>query len=231
MKVDFAPMVKRFDALAKRERVLMFVATVVLVAGGVFGLVIDPAILRAKALEKAIAEHEAQLSTLRVTHQELLTRLGQDINAGIRGEVSEAEGSLFEIESDIKALHKTLIPAQAMADVLAGLLKRDAGVSLVSLRNIAPEALDLTGRDKTGAPMRVPSSGGAAGAEAGVLYRHGIELEIEGTYFDLLAYVTEIEKQPYRMLWSEITLTAQYPMSRMRIKLHTLSLDASWLSV
>lgn len=230
MKIDFAPMVKRFDELAKRERVLIFVATVVLVAGGIFGLVIDPALLRAKTLEKAIAEHETQLSNLRVTHQELMTRMGQDINAGIRGQVSEVEGSLLEIESDIKTLHKTLIPAQAMADVLAGLLKRDAGVTLVSLRNIAPEALDLTGRDKTGAPRRTPATESAA-TDAGVLYRHGIELEIEGTYFDLLAYVTEIEKQPYRILWSETTLTSQYPKSRLRIKLHTLSLDASWLSV
>lgn len=215
----------RFDGLARRERLLVFTAVAALIAGMTFLLAVDPALLRARALRGAIAERQLQLSSLRAIETELSTRLAQDVNAPVRAELQQADQALSAIEGEIQVFHRTLIPAQAMAQVLGGLLQRQSGIRLVSLRNLAPEPLTAERETREGA------SAAAKAKRPALLYRHGIELVVEGGYFDLLNYLTLLEKQSWRMLWSETRLTARYPVSRLHLKLHTLSLDESWLSV
>lgn len=224
--------VRRFDALAPRERVLIFSAAAVLVAGVAFALFIDPALTSAKAARNALIERQGQLSMLRAMHAELSARLSQDVNAPVRAELGRAQADLAAAESDIKAFHRTLIPADAMGQVLGGLLQRDGGVRLVSLRNLAPEPLmaDGNGVSALRAEADAATEVGAARGRP-LLYRHGIELVVEGDYFDLLNYLAVLEKQDWRILWSETRLSARYPVSRLELKVFTLSLDESWLSV
>lgn len=222
--------VRRFDALAPRERLLIFAAVATLIAGVAFALIIDPALTRTKAARNAIAEREGQLSMLKAMHAELSARMSQDVNEPVRAELGQAQADLAAAESDIKAFHRTLIPADAMGQVLNGLLQRDGGVRLVSLRNLAPEPLMAdavaTAREDGGAVKEADAAKGRP-----LLYRHGIELVVEGDYFDLLKYLTVLEKQEWRILWSDTRLSARYPVSRLELKVFTLSLDESWLSV
>jgi len=64
------------------------------------------------------------------------------------------------------------------------------------------------------------------------LYRHGVEISVEGSYPELLAYLAMLERLPWRVYWSEASLSTQaYPTSRLTLTLFTLSLDKTWLSV
>ncbi len=212
---------QRFDALAKRERVMVFCAVVTLVLGVAFTLAIDPALIRAEDLSSRITGHKRQLVTLALSQQTIRTQLAMDVNVRPRAQVTETVTQLRELESQIKGFHQTLIPARAMAKVMSGILEREGTVRLISLRNIAAEPLSLDGPAKT------------VGKEEskGLLYKHGVELVIEGGYFELLGYLASLEKQPWRMLWAETSLSAEYPKARLRMKLYTLSLDPSWLAV
>lgn len=221
-----ADLARRFDGLARRERVLVLVAGVTLILGLAFALVIDPALARAKAARATIAERQAQVAMLRGVHAEQLARLAQDVNTPVREALAKADEDLAVLEGEIRTFQQTLIPANSMGQVLAGLLRKDIGAKLVSLRNLPPEPLLADGN-----PAGTPAARSGDVPARALLYRHGIELVVEGGYFDLLDYVSALEKQPWRVLWSETSLTGTYPVSRLRLKLHTLSLDASWLSV
>lgn len=212
-----------FDALARRERIMVFAAAVTILGAAVFALVVDPALARAKSARAAIAEHEVRIAALRGLHAEQSAKLAQDVNAPVRSALAGAQAELAAVETQIKGFHRSLIPAQDMGQVLSGLLRKEGAARLVSLRNLAPEPL-LTEDDgaRQGARSAPPRA---------LLYRHGIELVLEGGYFDLLDYLSTLEKQPWRVLWSETNLTARYPVSRLQLKMHTLSLDESWLSV
>ena len=212
---------QRFDALAKRERVLVFIAVTSLVFGTALTLAIDPAFIRAKELAARIAEHKRQLASLTLTRQAIKTQLAMDVNAGARAQLSETVAQLRDLEGQIKGLHQTLIPARSMARVMSGILQREGTVRLISLRNIAAEPLTLDDPAKTA----------GKGESYGLLYKHGVELIVEGGYFELLGFLSSLEKQPWRMLWAETSLSAEYPKARLRMKLYTLSLDPSWLAV
>ncbi|MFN0313616.1 MAG: hypothetical protein ACKVQA_01065 [Burkholderiales bacterium] len=215
---------QRFDALARRERVLVFFAFVSLVLGAAFALVADPALVRSKDLSNRIAEHERQLATLVLNQQAIQAQLATDVNAGPRAQLSDTQAQLRELEGQIKGLHQTLIPARSMAKVMSGILQREGTVRLISLRNIPAEPLTLDEPAKTAAKA-------GKGESHGLLYKHGVELVVEGGYFELLSFLSSLEKQPWRMLWAETSLSAEYPKARLRMKLYTLSLDPAWLSV
>lgn len=217
---------KRLNALARRERVLIFAAIACLIWGLAYSLAIDPALSRAKAARAATAERRAQLVMQRGIVEELGARLRQDVNAAVNAELEKSTTELASVDSGIRGLHRTLIPAQEMGQVLDGLLRKEAGVRLIALRNLPAEPVIVD--DGALSPARSPADGAPEKAR---LYRHGIELVVEGGYFDLLNYLAQVEKQPWRMLWSETELTARYPVSRLQLRLHTLSLDESWLSV
>jgi hypothetical protein len=66
----------------------------------------------------------------------------------------------------------------------------------------------------------------------GPIYKHGVEIVVSGSYGDLMAYLTELEQLPQKMLWNSVKLTVEeYPRARMTITVYTLSLDRAWLTV
>jgi MSHA biogenesis protein MshJ len=64
------------------------------------------------------------------------------------------------------------------------------------------------------------------------LYRQGIELVVEGSYADLLAYLRAIEAMPQQMLWGGLTLKVERsPKVVMSLRLYVVSEDRNWLEI
>lgn len=133
-----------------------------------------------------------------------------------------------------------LVPADQVGRLLHSVLAHHRGLSVVSLRTLAPQAL-LTAPEtdggaaagkngeaaKTDSPERKTDSA-PAGREN--LYKHGLEIRVAGSYADLMAYVAELEKMPQRLLWERMTLTAAgYPRNELTLTVYTLSRDPDWL--
>lgn len=92
------------------------------------------------------------------------------------------------------------------------------------------------GEAATAAPAKAgvaPEQDGAAqGGPAEGIYQHGIELRMAGSYNDLLNYLAELERMPQRLMWNSVSLTVEkYPRNIMVLRVYTLSLDRSWLTV
>jgi MSHA biogenesis protein MshJ len=61
-------------------------------------------------------------------------------------------------------------------------------------------------------------------------YRHGLEIEVEGSYAACLDYLNAIEALPWRLYWQVLELDViDYPLNRIRIEVGTLSLDEEWI--
>ena len=71
-----------------------------------------------------------------------------------------------------------------------------------------------------------------ASPEEAQIYKHGVEITVQGTYLDLLAYLAELERLPWRMYWGNLDLKVdEYPQSTLVLTLYTLSLDKAWLAI
>jgi MSHA biogenesis protein MshJ len=93
-------------------------------------------------------------------------------------------------------------------------LGRARGVSLVEMKTLAVSTIS-------------PKE-----SKERLIYRHGLELTVAGSYLDLLAYVRDLEALPTQLYWGALNVDAsQYPKVLMKVTVYTLSLDRAWLNV
>lgn len=228
MKLFFLQLTDKFDGLATRERYLVAVALLggALLVG--WTTIIDPALVRARIAERAIVDQRSQLAALTAQTQALQAP-DKNPEALAGAELAELKKRLHALNARFAALEGELVPPERMAGLLEALLGHKRGLHLLGLRT-----LPVTSVLEAKAGSGVADAGGQAGqaGQAGGLYKHGVEIKLEGGYGELTDYLAQLEKSPQKLLWSSVTLSAEnYPKLVLTLTVYTLSLDRTWLIV
>ncbi|HUF22002.1 MAG TPA: hypothetical protein VMP00_14775 [Burkholderiales bacterium] len=219
MKRQWARLVKRFDALGKRERMTVLLGGVLVIALVGFSL-IDSALAKQRAFDKQITQARADQAIARAQVDSLTRQLAQDPDAVVREQMAKLRGEIEKIDAEVKGVHRGLVSPERMAGVLESMLTRNRRVDLVSLKTLPATAL-----------VELGETADAADAERNV-FKHGIELTLEGGYLDLLDYLARLERLPWQMFWAKAEMDASaYPRVRLKVTVYTLSLDRKWLVV
>jgi MSHA biogenesis protein MshJ len=223
----------RFAALQPREKYLVVGALGFVILFGGYSFWIEPAQLHKARIRKALAQQITEQEQLRAQVMGLTVQSG-DPDAANREALGKLHGQLADAERDLKVFDRTLVTPQQAPALLQTLLTRHRGLNLVSLTTLAPQPLVEPPAPKTGAGKE-KAPGGAdvpAPLPGGNLYKHGIEIKLTGGYLDLLAYVSELEAGPQKLLWGGLRFDAgKYPVVEMTLTVYSLSLDATWLMV
>lgn len=120
-------------------------------------------------------------------------------------------------------------PNPALAAAQATILAATAGKAGVP----APAA----GKSPPAAPAAAKSPRAAAAparpaAPEADLFKQGFEITVTGGYLDLLQFLAEVEKSPWRLLWGRVELQAgKYPAVTMKLTVYTLSTDRAAVSL
>lgn len=221
MKALLSAAIKRLDAMTQRERLLVFGAAALACIAIVYVGAIEPALKRRALLAARIADQDALLATAEAQKQDLMRALGEDPAASVRARIEAKRAEIAAIDTQLAGLQRTLIAPDRMADVLEQLIGRTPQVRLVSLRNLP--ATPLVASASAAQPTQP--------AAKGHVYRHGVEVVVEGNYLDLLGYVARIERQPWQVYWGRTVMASEYPKVMLTLTLYTLSLDRAWLVV
>lgn len=227
--------VQKLDALTRRERWMAFWAGAALILFVAYEVGIGAALERGKGLAALVADQKNQIVAATAQRAELERLMKQDPDVAMRERIAAKRRQIAEIDTQLSRIQRTLVPPESMGAVLEQLVGRDGPVRIVRLRNLPATPLV----EKEGGPVTPgPSSGStattpAAAAQDGSrhVYKHGIQVVVEGPYLDLLAYVARLEKQPWQVYWGRAVMTADYPKAQVELTLYTLSLDKAWLVV
>ena len=213
---------RAFDGRVRRERLLLIGAGVAIAWMLADSLWLTPAF---KEWTSARARHTTASAALRRLNDEVAQRGNETRNAEqqLLGEVTQWRTRVSQTETALREFGGSLVGAAEMVPVLDRLLAQTGGLRLRSMQSL--------GRSEVGVPAATPAT--AADAKtAGTLYRHGVELNVEGSYADVLAYVQAIEAMPQRVLWGGMQLKVeQHPKVVLTLRLYTLSQDRSWLEI
>ena len=229
MKQAWEKLAHRFDAMQPRERVMVFAAGVAIIAGLAFVLAIDGAFAKHKTLSANAETHRTELAQLQRQNAELSRLLTQDPDAPGRKQIGDLQHQLGGYDAELRGVQQGLVPPRQMVRVLEDMLNRDSHVRLVKLHTLPVAAL-----------VEPPVGAGAADgagvksspAAKNLVYKHGIEVTVEGSYLDLLEYQSRLEKLPWRMFFARTSVNSvDYPKVLMTITLYTLSLEEAWLVV
>ncbi|HZP94362.1 MAG TPA: hypothetical protein VFB20_15995 [Burkholderiales bacterium] len=213
----------RFARLARRERVIVLgggVVAIMLVAGSA----IDTSLGRARQLEAKVSLARADAAVARAKTAEFIRQLAQDPDAVTRARIAQVRTEIERIDVQLKGLHGGLVTPARMAGILEDMLTRNRRVQLVGLRTLPVTPLVEARKESR------QESG--QGETARNVYKHGIELTLQGGYLDLLDYLARLERLPWQMFWAQARLDAtDYPRVRITVTVYTLSLDKDWLVV
>jgi MSHA biogenesis protein MshJ len=225
MKALWNQQAARLDAMPNRERILLFCAAV-----GVLFLVIyvgflDPAGARLRQLRQQLAADRDAVNALQSQKLMLVAELQTHPDEPFVRRIEAADQAIATLDGEIQSLGTGLAAPERMAGLVKEVLARSPQIALVAMRNLPPTPLIEP-------PAGAPGADGAAPARAGELYRHGIEITVEGPWPALVGYAGRLESLPARVLWSRTRVdAAAWPRVTMTLNLYTLSLERTWLTL
>ena len=209
----------RLDAMSLRERVLIFLAVAVVIVAIADSALFDPISRRQKVNSQRIHQQEDEIRTMQGQVQAYAQGRTGD-NAGAKRErLEKRKVELAALDRELAAKRNDLVPPERMAKMLYEIVKRNPDVDLVSLRSLPATGLaqSLTAGLSTGGLL---------------LYRHGIEITVSGSYLRMLTYVNQLERLPAKIMWGNMELqAAAYPVTTLKITLYTLSPEKTWLLI
>ena len=213
----------RFDALTMRERVAVFAAALVLLLAMVYTLLLEPEVVKQRRNSLAIVQKQSEMRAFEAQVNKMVASRAQDPDKAERERLAGLKRELGELEARIAAEERKFTAPSQMRAVVEGLLGRNRGVSLVEMKTLAATTIASAAKPAAKPPAAKPER---------LVYRHGLELTVSGSYLDLLSYVRDLERLPTQLYWGSLELDATgYPAVSMKLTVYTLSLDPAWLSV
>ena len=191
----------RYGALTRREQGL--VAAALLLGPLLIGkaLFIDPQIAKTRALEKSILAQKRTQSELQSQVSVLQVQLANDPDTAAKAELAALRDEQAALEKEVLGHSANLVLPQEMNGLLERLLHRQPGLRLLSLKTLAPSSV------LPAPPAPETAQGDAAPVikpRAFDLFRHGVEIRVEGRYEELQAYLAQLEQLQQRLLWGKL---------------------------
>ncbi|TMI43560.1 MAG: hypothetical protein E6H41_02810 [Betaproteobacteria bacterium] len=225
MSFDWKSWIARIDDMNLRERAMLFgsVALVVVVTAHV--TLIDRALVNQKRLTERVTRDQSQLKSVRDQLQLIVKEQQPQGRHPDELAIAELELKIKETEKTLAARQRGFIAPEELPVLLRQMLGRSRQIKLESLRLLPSTPLPTPGTAGS-TPGRPEGSQGSS-----EVFRHGVEVSLRGSYFDLVQYLTELESLPAPLLWGRVELQVeQYPEVRLTLVVRTLSTQRSLLA-
>jgi MSHA biogenesis protein MshJ len=238
----------KLDAMTLRERAMVFVAATGAILFLIYTLVVEPMLARQTVLLAQIKQQQNQVAGIDAEITAKAQGFNLDPDTQERARLQAARVEIDRISAGLLAVQKGLVAPDKIAPLLENLLSGHG-----KLRLMAMKTLPVTGMNETFAASAAPVAAAPAApaaapapqpAPAGqpaqpappkpreLLYRHGVEIVLQGSYLDMVDYMQALEALPVQLFWGKASLDAQqYPNSRLTLTLYTLSLDQKWMKL
>ncbi len=198
------------DALALRERVLLLVAAIAVLFFSLDTLALQPTLRSQQAATERITEFDNRLGALRQRASLLQYRSDADPLQARHAQRHALKQTLTALDARIENQLGVLAGSTRTTEVLEQVLTGHRGLKLMSL--------DAGTRAFGGQKIK-------AGDKTG-LSRYRIELVLDGSYTDVLAYLKQIESLPWTFYWQKIDFQhSEHSRATTRLQLYTLSVD------
>ena len=233
MKKYWQRFAAKIDARNQRERALIFVMALVVVASLLNALLIDPLLASKKRLTQEAAQQQTQLQELRGQIQTIMSSGRSDPDAPTRARLAALEQKRAQAAATLQGVQQSLVAPDRMARLLEDVLSQNRNLKLVALKTLpASGVLDAPeSKQAAGQPAATKPEDQSKPVQPSI-YKHGVEITVAGSYADLTQYLDALEKLPWQMYWAKAEMRVEeYPRVTLTITLYTLSMEKTWLSV
>ena len=204
------------DSLSLRERgLILLMVLAILYLLWDFALM-SPLDKAQKARQQQVASLQQRTSAMHQGIRELLDKQSSSADAA-QQRIAQLEQAVKAVDAKLDNATSGLVRPKQMPALLRDMLRSERHLKLVSLKTLPTVSLVNPDTLKDG---------------KAVLYRHGLEITLEGRYQSILDYVTRLESQHWHFYWKSFALKSQdYPTNKVTLVIYTLGLDKEVLGV
>ena len=200
-----------------RERLILLVAVVALLAYGWFMLVFETLEACQVSTERQFVKLTQENAALALAHENLRVAADEQPNAALERQIARLKAQNARLDVEVGAMSVTLVEPERMAMVLSRVMARQPNIELIGMQNRPAEQLFFRAVD-SGEPL--------------VVFKHGLKLELKGRYLDALQYLADIEALGVRFFWEAASYQVEeYPDGVLTIDVFTLSTQEQLINV
>ena len=208
-------MPERFDQLAMRERALV-AAAVLIVTFMLWLVLVDDSIEANKQrATQAIANANSSIHAEIASQNELRELQARAPNDRLRERREALKEKLARIATLLEKTVSDFVDPVQMPILLEEVFARHSDVKLLRVINLEPQPLQLENQ-----------------SEPTGMYRHVLQLEMEGSYFEVMQFLADVESSRWGLRWRSIDYAVtDYPKARVMFEVETLSREPNVLGV
>lgn len=233
----------KIDALGLRERVFIFLMAVVILIALVNTTVLSQEFAKETELSQQVAQDQSQIAGIQAEIRAKLANYDANPDAAKLAKLAELKQKSAQMRAALQDMQKGLVSPDRMSTLLADILKQNGKLRLVSLRTIPVSGLtepepgekaetDKSAAEKSAQKLADAKDGTPNAGLGNVVYKHGVEIVIEGDYPEMVKYMTALEAMPWQLFWGKAKLSADdSPKRTLTLTLYTLSLEKKWLNI
>jgi MSHA biogenesis protein MshJ len=241
MKRRWLQFTARVEALQPRERIMAFGAAVVVLVFLANTVVFGPLSRKEDALRSTLQQQTITVDGIAADIAGKARAYAIDPNEPLRQRLGELRAETARTSDELRAMQKGLVAPERIAPLLEAILRANGRLKLVSLKTLpvstlgdgpAPAPAPAAPAPAAPAGTQPPAASPPVVKAPALLYRHGVELTLRGSYLDMVDYMHALEMLPTQLFWGKAQLEAEdYPNVRLTLTLYTLSLDPKWMKL
>ncbi|MBA6223719.1 type II secretion system protein M [Colwellia sp. MB02u-18] len=224
---------EKFSNTTPREQYLIIASGLVAIIFILYSLFLEAPIQRVEQLNKQVVQTEQSNKNNQDSIQVLEQALSEDPNVALRKQLVQYQAKLGGIDEGLLALTSDLIDPIQMRYALIKLLKLQKGVKLLSFKVLPASAVTQSKTNSSTDKIATATVGDIkAQTQQLQLYRHGINIKLQGQYFQLKDYLTQLESLSWTFFWQEFDYQLkEYPVSELEIEIYSLSTAQEFIGV
>jgi len=212
LKTRFKGIADRIDAMSLRERGLIFFTLLAILYFVAVNLLFGPVNKEKDRLQAQVNQVHVETQALDTQIQAILAGGAQDPDAAKREKISALQANLQQMDVTLNQATFGLVAPKEMTRLVEQMLNKNHALRVLKVESLPAAPLVEGGADAKNA------------APGTMIYKHGMRIELQGGYLDMLRYLKSLEGLPWKLFWGQVTLkTDKYPESRLTLLIYTLS--------
>ncbi len=218
MKVPGAKVLVYYNELLLRERVLVTLAILSItwmVWSATLGGFLEESTVR---ISRDIDGLYNQLNAEVAEQRRLEAVRNSDPNKRLVSERKLLGSELGELNEKLAGVLEHFVEPERMPALLEDVIQHHQGLRLKRIVSLPVERVRLSNDSDDETAIQV--------------YRHPLQLVFEGNYFEMMAYLEELEASQWEFGWRRLEYRVdEYPLAIVIIEIETLSREESWIGV
>lgn len=221
MNTQLKDLEKKYNALSLRERAMVAVAVLAVIYFLWYTVLYSYLLTTDEEVFNNLQKIKTQISQIEGQIDSISELVGRNPTANLIAQSQSLKTENEVLNQKIREYIKNMVPPTDIDEMLNNIIQKATGLTVLGIENIEVKPLfdskdiDLYGK-----------------RAVFQIFKHGVIVQLQGNYFDVVRFLKALEKQKLNVIWSSFSYEViKYPKAKIALELNTLSLEDEWIGV